>query len=396
LQAAYNQHLADLETLPQARAKLLPTLTAKASSTENYSTAPNLHKYNIHEYALTLSQPILRFISWREYSQAKNKVKAVHAKYAAAEQDLIIRLSIQYFNVLKAQDNVCLVIKEQKFFAKHLEETRQRFKSGLSGITDLNEAETRHDHARAREIVYRNILDNELEKLTAIVGEEVASIAKLASNLKLQPPTPDNMEHWINTAIAQNLSLQAAKYTMQVSKQQISAERAGHLPSLQLDSSISRSDLPPGSNITKNQTDKTIGLTLSIPIFSGGAISSKTRQAIELYGVSSNEFEKLLRETRANTKQAYRGIITRIQQIKALHKTVESSTSALKATEDAFLVGTRTMLNVLDAEKDLLTAQNEYTQAHYDYLLESLKLKQAAGNLSIEDVKYVNKFLEDR
>jgi outer membrane protein len=394
LQAAYHQKHADTEALPQARANLLPNVSASATSTANHSTAPNLRKYNSHVYLLKISQPIFHFDSWTKYSQAKSKIKIASAQYAAKEQDLIIRLSTQYFNVLKAQDNLQLTTQKKQSFAKHLEETQQRFKAGLSAITDVNEAEARHDHARAQEIVFNNRVVTEYAKLNEIVGSNITKLAKLSDKLQLKPPIPDNLEHWLNTAVEQNLTLQTAKYNLQISKQQISAERTGHLPSLQLDGTISRYKPPPSYTPTKDLTDKSIGLTLSVPLFSGGAISSKTRAAIATYGVASHNLEKLLREIRNNTKQSYNTIIMQIQQIAALQKTVISSTNALKATEDAFLVGTRTIVDVLTAQSDLLTEQNDYTQAHYDYLLESLKLKQAIGSLNIEDVQHINGFLQ--
>ncbi len=410
LQAKKAEQLAALEGKPQAQASFLPTINATAnnssykqratngntlSSSETGSLSPigpSENHYNQSTYGLNLTQPIFYYQEWLKYAQANENAKEANATYAAAEQDLIVRTAQSYFEVLKAVDALKYSRAQRKAFAKFLEQTQQRFKVGLIAITDVEIAKAQHDNAYAQEIAAENELANKKEGLREIVGKPVEKLAFLRENLTLKSPEPADSEQWVLTALEQNFSLQAGRFKTQAARTEIKIKQAGHLPTLNIQSNLTHQSSTPIGSSTANAN---VSLNVSLPLFSGGSVHSKTKQAVYQYEQYQKEMETQYRKVESSTRQTYRNVLTQINQVNALKQAIISNTSALKATDAAFNVGTRTIVDVLKAQSDLIQAEKDYAYARYEYILQSVKLKQAAGILSPEDVRHINSWLTD-
>lgn len=396
-QASRQTQLAEQEAKPQAQADFFPVLSATSQHTAYHNTnnsqgnaASNRINYNQSNYGLTLSQPIFYYQQWVNLSKASNQVKAANATFAAAEQDLIVRTVESYFNVLKAFDALKFAKAQQKAFAKFYEQTEERYKVGLIAITDVQIAKAKHDNAYAQVISAENELSDQKEKLAEITGQPIKQFSSLRKKLKLIPPEPADMTKWVETALDQNFSLQAAQYTSDAAKAEVRIQQGGHMPTVNINGNVNRQTSTPFS---AKGTTSNIGLQVTMPIFSGGSITSKTRQAMHLYEKNQRDVETLHRQVKSNTRQAYRGVLTQISQAKALKQAIVSNASALEATEASFTVGTRTIVDVLDSQTNLIQAEQDYANARYDYILQTLRLKQAAGTLCPEDIKHINSWL---
>jgi len=400
LQSAKESQLAAIEALPQARAQFFPTVQAQSTHTA-YNTATNnlsaippntstRTHYNQTTYGLSLKQPIFYYQQWVQLSKASEQVKGANAAFAAAEQDLIVRTVQRYFGVLKAFDALKFSTAQRKAFAKFLEQTEQRYKVGLIANTDVQIAKAQYDSAYAQEIAAENDLSNKKEILREITGEPIDHFAFLRTVLALKSPEPDKVEDWVAQAFEHNYALQAQQFSVNAARLDIRLQQGGHLPSLNINSNIThKNDSPydPG-----NRTGQ-VGLAVSMPIFSGGSVRSETRQAVHLYEKNKKDWETAHRQTESSTRQAFRGVLTQISQASALNQAIVSNKSALDATEAAFNVGTRTIVDVLNAQTNLIQAEKDYANARYDYIIQSIQLKQAAGILNPEDVQHINAWL---
>lgn len=401
--AAKEAQLAAREAIPQAHAQLLPVLSANASefaykqatgattiSNPTTNNTSNVH-YNQSGYGLTLEQPVFYYQKWVQLSTATAEVKQANATYAAAEQDLIVRTTQSYFNVLKANDTLKFSKANRKQLAKILEQTQLKFKVGLIAITDVQIAKLQYDTALAEEISNENELSNQQELLRQITGQSIDTFAFVRENLALKSPEPADPEKWVMTAIDQNFALEAARFGRDASRTKIKSAEAGHLPNISINGSLNRTTKAPA---TPSTASSNIGLQLTVPLFNGGAIASKTRQAVHTYERTQKELEALYRKTESDARQAYRSVLTQISQAAAQRQSIISAESALKATEASFNAGTRTIVDVLTAQTNLIQAQQKYANARYDYIIQSVLLKQAAGTLCPEDVQHINTWLK--
>jgi len=393
LQAAKKSQLASIEALPQARASFLPTLGAQATHSAYHTNIPRTTPhYNQSNYTLSINQPVFYYQQWVGLNQAEQQVKQANADYAAAEQDLMVRATQYYFDVLKAFDALKFAKANRAAVSKFLDQTKQRYKVGLIAITDVQVAQAQHDSAYAQEIAAENDLANKKETLREITGEPIETYAFLRQELLLKSPDPLNSEEWVNKALAQNLKLQSKQFSVNGARSEIKIQQAGHLPTLNINSNIARANSEPLSE-TPGGRSSVVGLQVSMPILSGGSVRSKTRQAVYSYEQSKKEYETLHRQTESKTRQAYRGVLTQISQAAALKQAIVSNQSALEATEAAFNVGSRTIVDVLTSQTNLIQAQQNYANARYDYILQSIQLKQAAGTLAPDDIHHINTWL---
>jgi len=265
---------------------------------------------------------------------------------------------------------------------------------GMIAITDVHEAKAAYDSAAAKEIAARNALANAKESLREITGAYYDNLAQLGQQMPLVSPQPKKMEAWTKTAEDQNLQLKASEYATQVAKEGVDLQRSGHYPTLDLTASYGYYK---GSFSGFAQADRyngSIGLQLNVPIYQGGGVNSRIRQAMQQYYQARDNQEVQRRATLRETRDAYRGVLTGISQVQALHQAVISNESALEATQAGFEVGTRTIVDVLNAQRDMYGAVRDHAGAQYDYILNMLKLKQAAGRLSQADLEQVNGWLK--
>ncbi len=394
LRAAREDYQAIKETAPQARASLLPNLSLSASTSENKQTNNGIRSdFSADNISLVLTQPVFNYKFLMTLKQARTTVRKAGIDLSAAYQALILRVAERYFAVLSAQDNLTFLRAEQRSFSRKLEEAQKRFKVGLIAITGVHEARSARDLSAAQVIEAENILANAVEKLREITGRTHSRLAGLKEKIPLASPAPRDITQWTKTALRQNLQLQSARQNVEIAKLDIRIKNSGHLPTLDLVASKSKNNTTGGFFGARESDTGTIELRLNVPIFSGGLTRSQTRQARHKYQQALELHEKQQRATLSQTRNAYRGIIAGISRVRALKQAIVSARSALRATQAGFDVGTRTIVDVLNSQRELFKAKSNYSRARHDYILNLLRLKQAAGTLSIDDLKTVNSWL---
>lgn len=394
--AAYE---ATLEAKPQARALLLPTVSLNANTTTNdqdISTSSGISPgevgFNSHGYSLDIAQPVFRYDRYLSLQQADSQIQQAQAELDAALQDLIIRVAERYFDALAAIDNLNFVQAEKTSLGRQLEQAKQRFDVGLIAITDVHEAQAGYDRSVANEILAENLIDNTRETLRETTGVYLTDLAPLGDTMPLVSPEPDVIEEWTQISQEQNLQVIAAKNQLETARQEIKIQQSGHLPTLDIVANKGYSSS--GGRFGGAQIHSTaIGLELNVPLFEGGLVNSRTREAHSLYNQAFQRLEAAYRSAQRQTREAYLGVISGISQVKALAQSVISSESALEATQAGFEVGTRTTVDVVASQRVLLQAKRDYARARYDYILNTLRLKQAAGTLTPEDLHGINTWL---
>jgi len=402
LRAAMANRDSALEALPQAKAQLLPSVSLSSdanlvrtdvnSSSSSSALTDNPNNYATAGLSLNLTQSIYRKAYNVQLDQADRQIAQAEVTFAAEEQNLIIRVAQAYFNVLSAEDSLEFARAENAAIARQLDQAKQRFEVGLIAITDVHEAQAAFDQSRADLIQAENALDNAREAQQEIIMQVVDDLAPLAAELPLNPPQPQNPEQWAETAQTQNLSLQAANYGVDIARLNIDLQDSGDSPTLDLVGSHSL-DVSNNENGTDLHTT-VIGLQLNLPLYTGGAVTSRTRQARFDYEAAQQTLDQQRRSVNRSVRDAYRGVMSSISRVEALKASTISAQSALEATTAGFEVGTSTMVDVLNAQRDLFSARSNYAQVRYDFILNGLLLKQATGNLSTEDLKQVNGWLK--
>ena len=407
LQAAAATRDAVRESRPQARSQLLPNLSLQGSTAhvdrniKDATTRIDTSTGNIGEggstvsnLSLSLLQPVYRRDLWIQLQQADRQIRQAEAEYAAEEQGLIFRVAEAYFNTLSAQDELEFVKAESTAFARQLDQSQQRFDVGLIAITDVYEAQAAYDQSKADLIGAENALANAWEALYEIILEQVDSLSTLAAEIPLIKPQPENINSWNETAQKQNLTLMAAIQSTEIARENIEAQRSGHYPTLDI---VGSYGLDRNSGTDNSDVDTgTIGVELNLPIYLGGGVSSRVRQAADEYRAAQQNLDQQRRAVQRQVKDAYRGVVDRISAVKALKASTISAQSALEATEAGVEVGTRTTVDALNAQRDLSRARSNYSQVRYNYILNGLTLKQAAGSLSEDDLIQINQFLEKK
>ncbi|MDB6096777.1 MAG: uncharacterized protein JWM09_1055 [Francisellaceae bacterium] len=395
--AARSNFYAQRQNIPIAQASLFPQVGANINSAQNRSVVtPNTNStfYKTEVFGLNLTQPIFNLNKFIALKKANLDVKSAFASLTAAEQQLIYDTADQYFSVLKAIDDLEFNKTQRQAFAKSLEQANQQFKAGLIAITDVEISKARHDSANASEIAAQTAVLNEYESLRELIGGPVEKINPLQKKINLLPPSPNDINAWVKTSIAQNWKLKAALLASEALKTNIKIINSSNFPAVDLIGSISKGSSA-STKIYGRPTNQMIGISLNLPLFSGGSSRAQGRQALHFYKQAQFKTEQLSRNTESLSRQAFRGVITQIAQIKALQQAVISNQSALNASQSAFDAGTRTLVDVLDAQSDFIKAKRDYAFARYDYILNSLKLKLAAGTLGVEDLKLINNWLHE-
>jgi len=399
-QQVISKHRAALESRPQARSQLLPSLDITANTKRNNQDITSSSTFgsdgeidfNSHGYSLNLSQPLFHRDRFIALSQADSEIKESEAKLAKAQQDLIVSVSEAYFNVLRSVDNLEFTKIEVESLSRQLEQANQRFEVGLSAITDVQEAKAGYDLAVAQEIQAINGIDNAKEQIRELTSEYIDKYDGLGENIKLIKPFPEDISSWTELSIKQNLDISAANFALETARKEIKKQSAGHLPTVDIVASHGYDST--GGRFGSTRTDRSsIGLELNVPIFSGGFVSSKTREAYEQYNFAMHYLEKSRRTAQRNTREAYLGVISGISQVNALKQAVISSETALTATEAGFEVGTRTAVDVVASQRTTSKARRDYSNAKYNYILNTLKLKRSAGTLSPDDLNLINAWL---
>ncbi len=432
LREAEANRLATLENIPQAISALLPQLSAGGSY--GYAQAdgnsvisqviredadgnpinppitveiPNQFDQNstTMQWRVDLRQSVFNWNQWVTLRQADKQVAQAEADYRAAQQDLAVRVATAYFNVLSAQDTLKSEQASKEAIARQLEQANKRFEVGLIAITDVQEARSGFDQAVATEILAKRNLANSKESLREIIGEYPENLVFPKEDIPLIKPQPEIQDEWVDKALQQNLTLLSAELGAQITRDNVSFQRSGHLPTLDIQGSYNglnstgeRTSARNGASFTSpTDSDRSgydISLQLSIPIYSGGSVSSRTKQAVYQHRAARERFERTARQTERETRDAYLGVVSEIARVKALKQARASAQTALEATEAGFEVGTRTTVDVLNQRRQVFIADVNYARSRYDYIINILRLKQAAGSLIVEDLVEVNSWLE--
>ena len=397
-QAAVEAHRAALEVIPQSRAALLPNIAITGDVSRNRFDQRNSSdtSYSTNQtYSVGLRQALYQRERFLQLEQADNRVVQADAQLVAAQQDLLLRVATRYFLVLGAQDNVAFVEADKEAIARTLDQAQQRFDVGLAAITDTLEAQARYDIAVSDAINAERLLDDTREALRELTGELPLAPEVLKAEIPLITPEPVDQDAWVAAALEQNPLVLAARAATEVAKQEIQVQNSGHYPSLDMVADYSYRDTEFGGFTPLERNDSAIGLQLSLPLYEGGLVSSQTRQSRYQYNQAREEQEKQRRATERQTRDNYRGIISGISKVSALKNAVISNEKAVEAAETGFEVGTRAVVDVLDAQRELLRARRDHARSRYDYLLDTLRLKQAAGILHETDLVQVNNLLEE-
>jgi len=400
LKAADATRLAQGETKDQSVALLLPSITLSANADKvssetnsNFAFNPSRDEdFHTNGYSLVLTQPVYHHDYWVGLRQADATVAQAEANYGVAKQDLMIRLASGYFDLLAAQDNLDFARAEKEATARQLEQAKQRFDVGLIAITDVHEAQAQYDLTVAQEISADNLLANAREALQEITGQYEQSPQLLQNDIPLLSPDPTDIEQWVSKATDQNLSLKSAQFANNVASEEINRQRSGHFPTLDIVASKNHSDS--NSAFGSERDSDQISLRLNVPIFAGGAVNSRTRQAAYRAEAAKQNLIQTRRSVVRQTRNAYLGVIAEISRVKALKQAVISSAKANEATQAGFEVGTRTIVDVLLSQRELFRAKRDYARSRYDYILNTLRLKQASGALVQADIKAIDQWLK--
>jgi outer membrane protein len=407
IRASYAQYQAAIEGESQSLSALLPNInlsvfsqtTTNEVSNSTTSIPDGESELDTDGYTVTLSQTIYNKQLFDLMDQSDALSSQALATFEAAKQDLIIRLASAYFDVLDARDNLTFATAEKKTNERLLEQNRERFRVGMLAITDVKEAQAKYDTAVAEEIIADNNLSNAQEALWVIINSDTSALNPLKTTIPLTVPEPVDIDAWKDKALVNNMSLRAARYALEAAKQAYESSRAGHYPTLNLNAEKSSvgSDSTTlgafGGAGTKDTDSTTLMLRLNVPIYSGGFTSSKIRQSASELDQARALLEKEERLTVQKTRTAFLGIQASISRVKALKQALSSTETAVEATETGYRAGTRTSVDVLQIQSELFKSRRDYARSRYDYIINVLELKQAAGILSPEDIQLVNQWL---
>jgi outer membrane protein len=423
LAGAEATRLATDENVVQARSQLLPQVNAGVSMTRNHGgfndtvlvRDPNDPSNQIPVAGVTqttytrsigvqLEQSLLDISRWTALKASRYTADAGAANWDAAQQDLLVRAANAYFNVLSALDRLKFADANEKALARQLEQAQQRFDVGLAAITDVNDAKAQHDQAVASVISSQNAVDQAREAVRQLTNKEPGEFKRLREDLPLDHPTPDDPQAWVEVALKQNPSLSSAAYQVDAANANINTARAGHLPTLSAQVGYSRAptwgtqrygglgQFPDYSGDPK--WGSSIGVTLSVPIFSGGFTQSRVRQAVYNRDYAQDQYEYNRRLVEATTRNNYRSVIAGASEVEATRAAVVSAQSSVEATQAGYEVGTRTIVDVLISQQTLLQAQSSYSAARHSFVMDGLLLKQAAGVIEVKDLQAINALLE--
>lgn len=406
LAAARADYQARSEVVPQARAGLLPNLSAGAnlSDTRTQVDSPAFSSSRSGVvYQANLSQPLFRADRWFQLQAAEATNEQAALELSATEQNLILQSAESYFAVLRAQDNLASTKAEEAAFKRQLDQANERFDVGLSDKTDVLEAQAGFDTARANRIIAQRQVEDAFQALITLTNRDFSALEGIEHSLPILAPTPNDAKAWVDTAAAQNLNLQASNYAVEAAEETLRQRKSGHAPTLDAVASYQKGDndslgfsnnAASVSRFSGDVEQRSIGLQLNIPLYSGGLTSSQARESYQRLNQSEQLRESLRRQVVQNTRNLHRAVNTDVETVQARKQSIISNQSALEATEIGYQVGTRNIVDVLDAQRQLYSSVRNYNNARYDYILNNLRLKQAAGTLSPDDLTALEQYLK--
>jgi outer membrane protein len=394
---------AGIEKLPQGRAGLLPTIGLSANTTwndiESTSRSTGIttgRDYNSNGWSASLSQPLFRWQNWVGYKQAELAAALAEMQLAQASQDLIVRVTQAYFDVLLAQETLATAQAQKIAIAEQLESAKRNFEVGTATITDTHEAQARYDLTVATEIAAENDLAVKRQTLRTLTGKETDALKGLRSGVQIGTPQPADIAQWVSSAETGNIGVQIAQTNLDVSGREIERQRAGHYPTLDLVATHGKtgSGFSSTTGTGVDTKSSTIGLQLAVPLFAGGAVSSKEREAAALNEKARADLDFARRQATLAARQSYLGVNSGLSQVKALEAGVASSQLAVESNKLGYEVGVRINIDVLNAQSQLFDTKQKLAKARLDTLIAQLRLKSAAGTLTEADLAAINALLE--
>lgn len=402
--SAKAQFIAAQERLPQARALQRPSVEFNAGANynsvdtqyDNAQFSSGQRDYHDYNFGVRLTQPLYRRLNAATVEQAKVQVRQADTQLSAAEQDLMTRVVQGYFDVLVARANLATIDSQKAAVAQQLEQAKRNFIVGTATITDSREAQARYDLVVAQQLVAENDLEVKNRVLEQIVGKPVGRLAGLAPATTLNAPQPADMNAWVEQAYQSGLQVSIAQQNVEIAAREIQRADAGHYPTLDAVGSLSHNYSDSSAQgIGSEVSAAVIGLQLTVPLYQGGGVSSRAREAVARQERARQELSRARREAALQTRQAFLGVTSGLAQIKALEQAVGSTKLQLESTKLGQEVGVRTAVDVLNAEQQLASAQSELAQAVYNTIVSQLRLKAAVGKLAEADLAEVNRLLKD-
>ncbi|MEO0437040.1 MAG: TolC family outer membrane protein [Pseudomonadota bacterium] len=424
LKAQEAQYLAGLETEKAALSSLLPQVSASYSfeNSDTDTTSPGIINFDstgnpiigdtfdntdidTDGYLVTLQQAIFDLPAWFSFQSGKEISQQAEAVFAANQQNLIVRVVEAYLAVLRSQDNLQASLAREQAFERQLEQNQQRFEVGLIAITDVYESQAAYDLARVERIADENSVSVALENLTVLTGKRHDTLDVLVESFTANMPEPADRSAWVEFALANNFTLQAARYGEEAARQTATARKLAHAPTVSgsgqysdFETDGTRFQDPAGIfNFPPDQErESTVWrVELNMPLFTGGAISAERRRAAQQFNQAREERINLTRQTVTDARSLHMTVVNDVARVAARKQSIVSSRSALDATEAGYEVGTRNIVDVLNAQNTLFGAMRDFANSRYDYITNTLRLKEQAGLLSPEDIYLLNSFLEN-
>ena len=389
------------ERLPQARAGLLPQISASAGRSNNNldTTAPNLlgtpittnNIYFSDNKNLQLRQPLVNMQRWQQFQQAKSLVEEAEANLDRELQNLVVRVAGAYFETLMADEQLDLILAQKKTYTALVDAAQKGLAAGSGTRTDIDDAQSRLDMAKAQELEARQNQDLTRRQLQLLINQPVGKIARLnVGALKLNGPEPANLEAWTQKAEAASPEIKALQARLAAAQREVSKAQAGHLPTLDAVAQWSNSGSENITRINSRYENKTLGLQLNIPLYSGGYVNSTIRQAVAEQTRAEETLEALRRDLGVRVHKEYRGVSEGVMRVRALEQAVRSAEQMMKSTEMSLKAGSRTQLDVLNAQQQFTLALRDLAQARYVYLISKVRLASLVGSDALTSVEEVN------
>ena len=393
------------ENLPLGLAALLPTIGVSGFTQMNEleidyrGILPTANRSgNTNGYTLSLTQPLFNWQSIMFYREAGFKVAQAEAAFGQVAQDLIVRVAQAYFDVLASQDTLAFIQAQKIAISEQLAQAKRNFEVGTATITDTHEAQARFDLSGSQEIAAQSDLEIKKSALQQIIGKFPDRLSPLKPKTELTPPKPKAMEPWVTSAEEQNFAVRVQQAALEIATREIERSRSGHYPTVNLVGSYGNSSSsfsPTGAliNAPYDSTNSVVGLQFAIPLYAGGGVNSLVKQAIANQDKTRQDLETARRSAAQAARQAYLGVNNGMAQVRALEQALVSSQSALDSNKLGYEVGVRINIDVLNAQQQLFSTKRDLAKARYDTLVNGLRLKAAAGNLTEEDLEAVNRLL---
>jgi TolC family type I secretion outer membrane protein len=405
LRAAQAANAAKHERLPQARAMLLPNLSASASRNRNSLDSTTLNflgtpvtsdrNYTSSSQALTLKQPLFRKYQMADYRQAQAQVDDADALLERELQNVGVRVSGAYFETLLTAEHLALVLAQKTAYTSQLDAAKKRFAAGSGTRTDIDEAQAALDLNVAQELEARQNVDFTRRQLQTLINQPIATLASLdPAKMALLPPSPNRLEDWTERAETSSPEIRSLKAQLEAARHEVAKAQAGHYPTLDAVVQWSRSESDTVTSVNNRYTNKSIGLQLNVPIFAGGYVNATVRQALANQEQAEQALEALRRDLGVRVHREFRGVTEGVLKVKALEQAVRSSEQVALSNRRSFEAGSRTLIDTLNAEQQKVSAQRDLAHARFVYLISRVRLQALTGGAKTEVIAQINGWLK--